>query len=583
MEWCILRSFHWCNPFLQIVFSRIANDMESLCDQRVLELLEGEERRQYGVVLLSMANEKYPRLAGTSSISNGGKNISRRIQAIVRFKQYPKGMALVSYCIIILLGCTVMQGQKSVYANDKFWPKNEKTLEESMAMTRLNRCTIIAGALDTYAKAVMLDNGIYKATVSSLKQQEALLKQMQQNPLDGEEIYYWNWEVYAKRDTEDKENGTKKNSDWNITNSEREFLNVEYEVSIDKTEKNDVEHEDIEKGYTEEEILDLENQDNYNGIKEDIVENPNKTDMRFMQEYRIFDLQKQADGVYEAYLGFALYEGEYKYFVEQFSLEELQSLILYTKDTIYSKETIFEYNSNYIISKVEEEDTSGDSMIIPVKVFYENGWIVEECGKRILYEQSLDELRYRGINGDLLQENLMVTGETGIVTIACYSVYEIDNRILSENHLFPSFNWGSFDETPKLDAEFDNVSYGISYKYECTPNTLGKLPERDVKIVIDELGGLTDKGTPLDERTEEILEENMEQYGNVSMGDNQGHYVIMREIDENWTGTLTGGGGSGYSGADVDIVEYPKAYKVSIFWDDRVVEELILNTTELRK
>ena len=75
----------------------------------------------------------------------------------------------------------------------------------------------------------------------------------------------------------------------------------------------------------------------------------------------------------------------------------------------------------------------------------------------------------------------------------------------------------------------------------------------------------------------------MQEYGNVSMGSNQGHYVRMHEIDEHWTGVITGGGGSGYSAADVDIVEYPKAYKVSIFWDSRVVEELILDTEELKK
>lgn len=29
--WCLLRCLHWCNPFLQYVFHRIENDMESLC------------------------------------------------------------------------------------------------------------------------------------------------------------------------------------------------------------------------------------------------------------------------------------------------------------------------------------------------------------------------------------------------------------------------------------------------------------------------------------------------------------------------------------------------------------------------
>ena len=100
--WCILRSLHWCNPVLQYVFNTIGNDMESLCDQRVLERLDGEDRRDYGRILLSMANSKYSRMPGTSSISNGGRNISRRIKAIVRFKKYPKGMRVVSICIGVI-------------------------------------------------------------------------------------------------------------------------------------------------------------------------------------------------------------------------------------------------------------------------------------------------------------------------------------------------------------------------------------------------------------------------------------------------------------------------------------------------
>jgi beta-lactamase regulating signal transducer with metallopeptidase domain len=85
------------------VFNRIENDMESLCDSRVLERLEGEERRLYGGILLAMASEKYARVPGTTSISNGGRNISRRIEALVRFRKYPKGMGLVSVCIALVL------------------------------------------------------------------------------------------------------------------------------------------------------------------------------------------------------------------------------------------------------------------------------------------------------------------------------------------------------------------------------------------------------------------------------------------------------------------------------------------------
>ena len=53
---CLFRCLHWCNPLLWICADLAQNDAESLCDQRVLERLEGEERREYGRILLSMAD-----------------------------------------------------------------------------------------------------------------------------------------------------------------------------------------------------------------------------------------------------------------------------------------------------------------------------------------------------------------------------------------------------------------------------------------------------------------------------------------------------------------------------------------------
>lgn len=176
--WSVLRALHWCNPFLHYVFDYISNDMEALCDQRVLERLEGEDRREYGSLLLHMANESYARAPGTTSISNGGKNISRRIAAIVRFKKYPRNMALVSVCIGIVLACPVLLGTANVCGAGQFQPHNSFELSQAMAMTRISRCTTAAGALDTYAKGLLLHNGIYIAAASPLSRQEEIISEM---------------------------------------------------------------------------------------------------------------------------------------------------------------------------------------------------------------------------------------------------------------------------------------------------------------------------------------------------------------------------------------------------------------------
>ena len=81
---CLLRCIHWCNPLLVYCASRAINDMESRCDQYILECLEGEERRDYGRILLSMANDRFVKTPGSTCISNGRKNIRDRIEAMFR-------------------------------------------------------------------------------------------------------------------------------------------------------------------------------------------------------------------------------------------------------------------------------------------------------------------------------------------------------------------------------------------------------------------------------------------------------------------------------------------------------------------
>ena len=105
-----LRCLHWCNPFLWFVFDKTGNDRESLCDQRVLERLEGEERRDYGRCLLAMADDRAMRTPGATTMANGARAVKARIEAIARFKRFPQGMGLVSGCIVFALSLSLVAG-----------------------------------------------------------------------------------------------------------------------------------------------------------------------------------------------------------------------------------------------------------------------------------------------------------------------------------------------------------------------------------------------------------------------------------------------------------------------------------------
>lgn len=192
--WCFCRALHWCNPIVRLLLNRVGNDMESLCDQRVLERLHGEDRRNYGISLLAMANDKYPRAVGTTSLSNGGKNIAQRIEAIVRFKRYPRGMALASVCVVVVLAASSLVGmvdkEEPLYGMMYFGPKTDR----EVAVSHLNYCTTVAGALDTYAKGIINESSLYLAmatTGETQKEMEALARTGTYRGLPSEiEVYH---------------------------------------------------------------------------------------------------------------------------------------------------------------------------------------------------------------------------------------------------------------------------------------------------------------------------------------------------------------------------------------------------------
>lgn len=175
-----LKCLHWCNPLIVYCANRALNDMESRCDQYVLESLDGEERREYGHILLSMTNERFSKTPGSTCINNGGKNIRERIENIARFKKYPKGMKLVSICIIILLAFPLVIG-----AQEPVLYEFSDSVKLNLALTRSTPCTTPAGAFDAYGKSVLDKNGYYRAMCAPESMQEAILKEMTERDSEG--------------------------------------------------------------------------------------------------------------------------------------------------------------------------------------------------------------------------------------------------------------------------------------------------------------------------------------------------------------------------------------------------------------
>ncbi len=99
----LLQALNWFNPFVYWLCRIIRNDSEALCDQRALEHLHGEEKREYGMLLLNMADSRCASRIGTTAMANGAKNIKTRIGRIADFGRVPKGAAFATACITVVL------------------------------------------------------------------------------------------------------------------------------------------------------------------------------------------------------------------------------------------------------------------------------------------------------------------------------------------------------------------------------------------------------------------------------------------------------------------------------------------------
>jgi len=477
--WCLLRCLHWCNPFLWTVCNRIENDMESLCDSRVLERLQGEERRMYGGILLSMANERYARVPGTSSVSNGGKNIARRIEAIVRFKLYPKGMGLVSVCIAVILALPILAGTAAVYDKDWYEPDTEYQLQRSMAMTRLNRCSTIAGALDTYAKGLLYRNGIALAMVSPVDRQGELYTYLSER--------YLMWEV---------------------------------------------------------------------------EEDPDLAFATPGSGYSIFNLMETGERQYEAWLAF-----DVQHFVDE--------------------------------NGAIPEDTVGlpgkASLCIPVRVWYEDGWVVEETEERIRSHCDYNQVQYPGTPIPPIRE-FYAEGTYGTVTVIEHVTYTIDNT-LQNSSMGGLLTYTGFDTGFKPHAQFKEAVNGQHIEYTMAAGPDGKLPENSYGMHNTILTAMEDvdllplagvrpylRDTDADEWVRRRMEEEKIFGASFSGSSSNGTGWAFKRMVDDTNGKLMWGSGDYYYDVEGQITG-PLGYAVMIFWDDEPVERIIVTddtvTTEV--
>lgn len=469
--WCLCRALHWCNPFVHYLMNRIGNDMESLCDQRVLERLEGEERRDYGRSLLAMANDRYARAPGTTSISNGGKNITRRIEAIVRFKQYPKGMALASICVTVVLMCGCLVGTVGKSLEETNSLSSPLALAKAISTAHLTPCTTPAGAIETYAKGLVNQETIWLLSVSPAAERERMQIALQNHETSSYGLYAENqeWLIYpALNDGTPSPNGIRQPVQFNIDSSIHSYCVV-------------------------------------------------------------YNLLEQEDG----------------------SLSGLLAIPL---------DVVFDFYNN--------DELSGGILVIPLRVFQEDGFVVEETGERAIYH------RQYGDNDNILCGSRLLPalrtyetqGKYGRATVKFQTIHIVESTEPTDT--IGLLGGLPIRRIPDPDAEFAYAWEDYTATYVFDDKIIEEQSTKNLGLL---LAPLNEDGSIPDIPD---VSESMTGSAWTSANANSGLCWEYRPYGTDWDGTLVVSGGS-----TTDTVQLPVGYAAQLWWNGELRETLVLEVT----
>ncbi|MBQ7121448.1 MAG: hypothetical protein IJO03_04210 [Clostridia bacterium] len=141
---------HWYNPLVWLGYSLMIRDMEMSCDERVLKSLNENDKKSYGLTLVSVgANRKF---AASAPLSFGENVVEERIVNILKFKKAKVIVAVLCIiaCVAVAAVClTNAKTEKDEYA------ELEQKIEEYIEKNNLDK--VVAAEI----VSVSLDNGAY--------------------------------------------------------------------------------------------------------------------------------------------------------------------------------------------------------------------------------------------------------------------------------------------------------------------------------------------------------------------------------------------------------------------------------------
>lgn len=119
----ILQILYWFNPIIWIIFKKIKNDREIICDISVLKKIHTNNYIEYGNTIINFINEtlKEQILFLTSHMGGSKKQIKRRIEKISNFSIETKKIKIKSIAIFTVVGVlTVIHSSFILAYNQSF-------------------------------------------------------------------------------------------------------------------------------------------------------------------------------------------------------------------------------------------------------------------------------------------------------------------------------------------------------------------------------------------------------------------------------------------------------------------------------
>jgi len=141
VKWLLLfvNAVHWFNPFVRVMNRQITAFCENSCDEKLVSLMEKEERKFYGEIILSMLEYgTIKRAEFSTAMSAANQNMKRRLSNMMKYTKIKLAVSMLS---IVMTAFILISGATLAYAAPRLQSLPEPTAPQNAAIHMLGKTT----------------------------------------------------------------------------------------------------------------------------------------------------------------------------------------------------------------------------------------------------------------------------------------------------------------------------------------------------------------------------------------------------------------------------------------------------------